>query len=194
MEIEVKFGSPFSADVDFGGGGGSAADIEIIKKKLADDEKKIAQNASDIEELKKRKDASWGNISGSISEQTDLSEALAGKVNGTNGTGENAVAFGLGTTAAGDYSLVSGRYNEEDADGKFAEIVGNGTFGAKSNARELSWDGEEHLSGDVTCGGSFENPERRLSEAVQSDSVVRIAVVTELPTTQQDGVLYVITA
>ncbi len=72
--------------------------------------------------------------------------------------GVSTVAGGLGSHAEGEGTLASsnlqhvgGKYNTEDTQGDFAEIIGNGTAdNARSNARTLDWQGNERLSGGLT--------------------------------------------
>lgn len=59
-------------------------------------------------------------------------------------------AEGYNTIAASDYQHVQGKYNIEDADKKYAHIVGNGTFSTRSNAHTLDWNGNAWFAGDVT--------------------------------------------
>lgn len=88
--------------------------------------------------------------------------------------GEDSIAEGLNTKAAGDYSYaqgyntsalyrsqhVFGQYNEEDPiqnkdsddRGTYIQIVGNGDISTASNARTLDWDGNEQLAGRLTLG------------------------------------------
>lgn len=66
---------------------------------------------------------------------------------------------GLWTIATSDESHVIGRYNAEDVNSEFAEIVGNGysyydkdkreTITVRQNARTLDWNGNAWFSGDV---------------------------------------------
>lgn len=59
--------------------------------------------------------------------------------------------FGHGTIASGDYQTAMGRYNEEDANGDFAFIVGNGTDeNNRSNAFAVGWDGILHAGASDT--------------------------------------------
>ena len=95
---------------------------------------------------------------------------------GTNASGANSHAEGYATTASGHYSHaegehttasrrsqhVQGEYNIEDTEGadmnsrgKYAHIVGNGTYnGKRSNAHTLDWDGNGWFQGAVYVGGS----------------------------------------
>lgn len=59
-------------------------------------------------------------------------------------------AEGMSTSALSDAQHVQGMYNVEDADGKYAHIVGNGTPGdGNSNAHTLDWNGNAWYAGTV---------------------------------------------
>ena len=66
-------------------------------------------------------------------------------------------AEGNGTIAAGSNQHVQGTHNivDEDVQGKYAHIVGNGTDEEnRSNAHTLDWDGNAWYAGDVYVGSS----------------------------------------
>ena len=67
----------------------------------------------------------------------------------TIASGNCSHAEGSNTTALSDYQHVQGKYNIEDAEGKYAYIVGNGTNTSKSNAHTLDWEGNAWYAGDV---------------------------------------------
>lgn len=86
---------------------------------------------------------------------------------GTNTQGEGSHAEGSYTVASGSYSHsegyktlassqyqhVAGKFNVEDKNSVYAEIIGNGTKDdARSNARTLDWNGNEILKGKLTLG------------------------------------------
>ena len=59
-------------------------------------------------------------------------------------------AEGGGTIASGKYQHVQGKYNVEDADGKYAHIVGGGTdANNRKNIHTVDWDGNAEYAGDV---------------------------------------------
>ena len=70
----------------------------------------------------------------------------------TRAAGIAAHAEGLGTKARSPYQHVFGRYNQEDTEERYVELVGNGTSSARSNARSLDWYGNEILAGKLTVG------------------------------------------
>ena len=52
-------------------------------------------------------------------------------------------------TANSDSSFTASKWTSVEGRMNYAEIVGNGSNGAQSNARALDWDGNEHLKGDI---------------------------------------------
>lgn len=70
----------------------------------------------------------------------------------------NSTAMGYNTHAWGENQLVHGQYNIEDY-GKYAHIVGNGTFDESSNAYTIDWDGNGWFAGSVYVGGSSQDDE-----------------------------------
>ena len=83
---------------------------------------------------------------------------LEGNVNeGSNTTalGNNSHAEGNNTKASSPYQHVQGKYNIEDANQKYSDIIGNGTSNSeRSNAATVSWDGISWSQTDVRAGGS----------------------------------------
>lgn len=74
---------------------------------------------------------------------------------GTRASGAYSHAEGVSTTASGNFSHTQGKYNTEDADDKYADIIGNGTSqSARSNAATVSWDGISWSQSDVRAGGT----------------------------------------
>ena len=77
----------------------------------------------------------------------------------TTASGEDSHVEGYGTIANHAYQHVFGLYNAEDDStatatnkGNYIEIVGNGAYNARANARTLDWSGNETLSGKLTLG------------------------------------------
>ena len=70
---------------------------------------------------------------------------------GSKAVGGNSVAMGLNTIANGLQQYVTGRFNIEDHDHKYAQIVGNGNYGvdARSNAYTLDWNGNGWFAGGI---------------------------------------------
>ena len=77
---------------------------------------------------------------------------------GTTASGTASHAEGSYTTAQRLSQHVFGEYNVLDVAGTtttrgtYVEIVGNGTYSKRSNARTLDWDGNETLAGKLTVG------------------------------------------
>ena len=68
----------------------------------------------------------------------------------TTASGMYSHTEGFNTKASGKYSHVQGKYNIDDTDGKYADIVGNGTSAsARSNAHTLDWEGNAWYAGTV---------------------------------------------
>lgn len=68
----------------------------------------------------------------------------------TTASGTVSHAEGGGTIASAKCQHVQGKYNIEDAENKYAHIVGNGTGEeARSNAHTLDWEGNAMYAGDV---------------------------------------------
>lgn len=82
----------------------------------------------------------------------------------TIASGDGSHAEGISTIAKGSHQHVFGKYNIEDPDitvytgGTYVEIVGNGNYIQRSNARTLDWNGNEVLSGKLTVGADPTNP------------------------------------
>ena len=68
---------------------------------------------------------------------------------GTIASGERSHAEGYGTIASSNYQHVQGKYNIEDSSGTYADIVGNGGSGSRSNAYTLDWKGNAWYSGTI---------------------------------------------
>ena len=68
----------------------------------------------------------------------------------TKASGLYSHAEGVGATVYGDASHVQGKYNIDDTDGKYANIVGNGKdHFQRSNAHTLDWEGNAWYAGTV---------------------------------------------
>jgi len=76
----------------------------------------------------------------------------------TTAYGDCSHAQGYGTDAHGDRQFVFGSYNELDYSNEFIEIVGNGEYNDRSNARTLDWQGNEVLAGKLTINGTPTEP------------------------------------
>lgn len=111
-------------------------------------------------------------LTGSVAEgDSTAASGLYSHAEGINATasGPGSHAEGSWTTASGTYSHAEGRYtiasseyqhaqgkfNIEDANDKYADIIGNGSSSsARSNAATVSWDGITWSQTDVRAGGT----------------------------------------
>lgn len=71
---------------------------------------------------------------------------------------KGSVAEGTGTTASSNSQHVQGKYNIEDSNNKYADIIGNGSWTESgttlSNAATVSWEGISWSQTDVRAGGT----------------------------------------
>ncbi len=76
-------------------------------------------------------------------------------------SGEASHGEGYGIKASGQYQHAQGKFNIEDAENKYAHIVGNGDAlsGTRSNAHTLDWNGVGWFAGDVKVGGTGQDDE-----------------------------------
>jgi hypothetical protein len=80
---------------------------------------------------------------------TGTSSHAEGVVTIANGVGSHAE--GSNTIASSDYQHTEGKFNVEDANDKFAHIIGNGTAdNARSNAFAVDWDGKIYTHNSET--------------------------------------------
>ena len=94
-----------------------------------------------------------GNYSHAEGSQTTASgEKSHSEGEYTSASGYASHVEGVGGIASGTVQHVSGRYNIEDTNDTYAEIIGNGTSLVRSNARTLDWNGNEILAGKLTVG------------------------------------------
>lgn len=98
----------------------------------------------------------------------------------TTASGVCSHAEGYYTTASGLHQHAQGKYNIEDANDKYADIIGNGTsVSARSNAATVSWDGISWSQTDVRAGGTDQD------SAVHSLSAKQNATDNSLETTNK---------
>ena len=71
--------------------------------------------------------------------------------------GSGSHAEGFGTASSSNYQHVEGKFNIEDLDGKYANIVGNGDRSARSNAYTLDWNGIAWFKGRPQFGGTAQD-------------------------------------
>jgi hypothetical protein len=126
-------------------------------------------------------EGSYANASGSWSHAEGA---------GTESKGEQSHAEGEHTIAGGRSQHVQGEYNIEDevddpaARGKYAHIVGNGTYVARSNAHTIAWDGTGWFANDIYVGGSGQDDELAAKVLTENDlsSIVSNIKIDSIPT------------
>ena len=81
----------------------------------------------------------------------------------TQAIGNYSHAEGYYTVASSKCQHVQGMSNVEDADGRYAHIVGNGTgIRSRSNAHTLDWNGNAWFAGNVYVGGTKQDEGNKL--------------------------------
>ena len=93
---------------------------------------------------------------------------------GTSAFGEGSHAEGCDTIASSDYQHVQGKYNIEDAENKYAHIVGNGELSQRSNAHTLDWDGNAWFAGTITAEGAPTESNHLVCKEYVDDCVGRL--------------------
>lgn len=113
--------------------------------------------------------------------------------NGAHAEGRNTEASeyyshaeGDGTLARGRAQHVSGKYNIDDGQSVYAEIIGNGTDkNNRSNARTLDWQGNEVIAGSMTAGngfiGNLTGTASNATNAGNANTVNNLTVLTAVP-------------
>ena len=74
--------------------------------------------------------------------------------NYTRASASNSHTEGYSTIASSENQHVQGKYNIEDTEGKYAHIVGNGTYNKTSNAHTLDWEGNGWYAGKLSQEGT----------------------------------------
>lgn len=86
---------------------------------------------------------------GELTKATGRGSHAEGLISIANGMTSHAE--GGGTIASGKYQHVQGKYNVEDADNKYAHILGGGSdANNRKNIHTVDWDGNAEYRGDVT--------------------------------------------
>ena len=95
----------------------------------------------------------------------------------TTASGSPSHAEGAHTAASSPAQHVQGKFNIEDANNKYADIIGNGTTDdARSNAATVSWDGISWSQTDVRAGGTD-----------QDNATYSLSALSESIDTKQDS-------
>lgn len=104
---------------------------------------------------------------------------------GTVAGGTNSHAEGASTIASSDFQHAEGKWNVEDANNKFAHIIGNGTANnARSNAYAVDWDGKIYTHNSAT--GFDIN-----SNYLEMPNGVRLYISATQPTGARTGDLWI---
>ena len=123
------------------------------------------------------------NLRGSVAEGDNTTASgyySHAEGSGTTASGFGSHAEGSNTIASSDYQHAQGKYNIEDANNKYADIIGNGTSkDLRSNAATVSWEGVSWSQSDVRAGGTDQ------AAAVHSLSAKQNATDNSLTTTDK---------
>ena len=84
---------------------------------------------------------------------------VEGVYNETNGSLYSVHVEGAHNISSSDYQHVQGKFNVEDANGTYQDIIGNGVNNARSNAYNMDWSGNAEFQGEVYVGGCTPNGE-----------------------------------
>ena len=72
--------------------------------------------------------------------------SLGTRIDSAAGNGAFSTILGEGLVSRTKNQLVVGQYNQEDTDGNYATMVGNGSaFGSRKTTHGVTWDGDEEL-------------------------------------------------
>ena len=113
----------------------------------------------------------------------------------TKALGDASHAEGIGTIASSDRQHIQGKYNIEDVNDKYADIIGNGTsISARSNAATVSWNGISWSQTDVRAGGTDQDSAAHSLSAKQNatDNTLEttdktiVGAINELSADKQD--------
>ena len=100
---------------------------------------------------------------------------------------EDAHAEGNNTIASSMYQHVQGKNNIEDAEGKYAHIVGNGEdFNNRANAHTLDWEGNAWFAGKLSQEATPTEDKDLATKKYVDDNVLTPAAKTLLATLLQN--------
>ena len=92
----------------------------------------------------------------------------------TYANGDGSHAEGYCTSARGEAQHVQGKFNIYDNDNKYAHIVGNGDWSARSNAHTLDWNGNAWFQGNVSTDGTPTNDKDLVTKKYVDDAIPSI--------------------
>lgn len=105
-------------------------------------------------------EANYGHAEGN-GNKILTSSATHAHVEGSENTAnkQDTHVEGSHNIASSAYQHVQGKYNIEDANGTYADIVGNGNSSARSNAYTLDWSGNATYAGTITSASGADYAE-----------------------------------
>ena len=113
----------------------------------------------------------------------------------TKASGSNSHAEGESTTASSAYQHVQGKYNIEDKNNTYADIIGNGSSNTnRSNAYTLDWSGNAWYAGDVyvgsTSGKNKDEGSKKLATEEYTNNIInkKIEVSETAPTEEENKI------
>lgn len=111
--------------------------------------------------------------------------------------GMSTIAQGLYSHAEGNNTITSntaqhvqGKYNIEDINGIYADIVGNGTSSTPSNAYTLDWNGNGWYAGKLTVGAAPTNDMDVATKQYVDDNAKDLFITTVTSTTTDGTTTY----
>lgn len=108
-------------------------------------------------------------------------------------------AEGSNTITSSKYQHAQGKFNIEDANDKYADIIGNGSgASARSNAATVSWDGISWSQTDVRAGGtdqdaaahSLSAKQNATDNSLETTDKTIVGAINELSTDKQNTLKY----
>lgn len=99
--------------------------------------------------------------------------------NNTTAHEDYSHAEGMFTTAYSKYQHVQGRWNINDSNNVYADIIGNGSARTKSNAATVDWHGNAWYAGDVYVGSTSGTNKDAGSKKLATEEYVNNKAVTD---------------
>lgn len=107
--------------------------------------------------------------------QDTTASGIASHAEGTYtvASGDYSHAEGTNTIATGDIQHAGGKYNIQDLNNTYAEIIGIGTYdNARANGRTLDWNGNGWYAGKVTVGNTTPTENGDLTSKAYVDTAI----------------------
>ena len=110
--------------------------------------------------------------------------------------GDYAFAEGQATKALGNCSHVQGKFNIEDNNNEYADIIGNGSSNTeRSNAATVDWDGNAWYAGDVyigsTSGANKDEGSKKLATEEYVNSAIASTESNVIPNLENRYILFI---